>query len=349
MGLKLGASIGTNSSNSEIDINSTEDLSTNKVGTGKQTSNATTVNSGSTNTGKSSTVNSGSMNSSLTGPSSSVTENSGRIDTSQVMLSTQAVDHIVQQMLSSTQGLAAVSSGQKGAGGYNSTATAQLTNDLVAKVAGEVAVRGAKTVNTIGKSSSTTSNSGQANYQHIGGSSVVNDVAQVVGGSTSSTASDASNEILEAVTGTKKSVTEQDSTQKSKEAKGSAGWIICTELMAQNKLNRRFYFSGLQVFNSYKDEYKRGYYIWGVPTVHYIRKHPDSLYTKMWVSISNARIEYLAAQYGNRKARKTIYGFLMTHILYGVCVVLAKTIARNYTITSPDDPRINSEGAVNVN
>lgn len=54
-------------------------------------------------------------------------------------ISKEGVDGLIQQILSSTQGLAAVSSGQKAAGLYNSSANSMLTNDLLSQTTGKVA------------------------------------------------------------------------------------------------------------------------------------------------------------------------------------------------------------------
>jgi hypothetical protein len=53
-------------------------------------------------------------------------------------VSSEGVNALVQQILGGTQGLAAVSSGQKNSGLYNSSTNQLLTNDLVSRTAGEV-------------------------------------------------------------------------------------------------------------------------------------------------------------------------------------------------------------------
>lgn len=54
-------------------------------------------------------------------------------------LTKEGAQAYIQQILESTQGLAAVSSGQKSAGLYNSTVNTQLTNDLLSRVSAAVA------------------------------------------------------------------------------------------------------------------------------------------------------------------------------------------------------------------
>lgn len=68
--------------------------------------------------------------------------------TTQTALSPEAIQHLLNQILGGTQGLATVTSGQKSAGLYNSSVNTLLTNDLLTKAAGEVAVKGAPTTTT---------------------------------------------------------------------------------------------------------------------------------------------------------------------------------------------------------
>lgn len=64
---------------------------------------------------------------------------------------------LISQMLSGTAGLAAVSGAQKAAGLYNSSTNQLLTNDLLARTAGQVAALGAtKTTTSNGTNSSNT-------------------------------------------------------------------------------------------------------------------------------------------------------------------------------------------------
>lgn len=67
---------------------------------------------------------------------------------------------LIQDILSSSNGLAAVSSGQKSAGLYNSSTNQQLTNDLIDRASASVARDTAKTVET-----STTTTSGGKTVQ----------------------------------------------------------------------------------------------------------------------------------------------------------------------------------------
>lgn len=68
--------------------------------------------------------------------------------TSQSNISDAGVNQILQQILSGTNGLAAISSGQKSAGAYNSSTNQMLTNDLLSRTAGEVAKLKAGTTTT---------------------------------------------------------------------------------------------------------------------------------------------------------------------------------------------------------
>jgi hypothetical protein len=107
-----------------------------------------------------------------------------------------------------------------------------------------------------------------------------------------------------------------------------AAWIICTELNRQGRLPTRWYVYGAREFLSYDERGKQGYYIWAIPSVKHLRKHPNSFYSKLMEIVFNARAEYLAAKAGCRGARKTVLGFLTTHVLYVFCWTLSRTIAR---------------------
>lgn len=119
-----------------------------------------------------------------------------------------------------------------------------------------------------------------------------------------------------------------DSQTTQQKTKGALQWIICTELYRQGRLQSKFYKYGARVFANYTDRTKQGYYIWAVPAVKHLRSHPDSKLSKLMEIVFNARAEYLAAKAGCKSANKTVLGFLTTHILFVVCVVLSRTIAR---------------------
>jgi hypothetical protein len=339
-----------------------------RTDTGKNTTNTTnnntTVNSGSTNTSgtaasTNSVENSGSTNTTNIGGSYSTTYNSGRTDSVQTILSQEAVDHLTRGILESTQGLAAVSSGQKMNGLYDSTANTLLTNDLLSRTAGEVAVRGAKTVTTIGASHSSTFNSGSTNTEKIGGSRTTQNIGatsgfQNIGGNTS-TSSGTSSSIVDTLLNvgessstnaskTKGTVNSVDTAEtltsgsKVKEGEssqttkgGKAGWIVCGELYKQNRMPREFYLPGLRAFNQYNGTIKKGYYYWAVPAVAHLKAHPQSKRSRFLDVMLNARAEYLAAEAGVIHARKTKLGWISKQLVWG-CWLLGKTVARNYKV-----------------
>lgn len=343
---------GTNTSNTAASTNTTDTTGTN-----------TTVNSGSTN----STVNSGSTNTSntaatqnvtTTGPSTSTTNStthtSDQINTSQLLLSQAAVDHIVQGILEGSSGLAAVSGGQKAAGAYNTSTNSLLTNDLLSRTAGEVAARSAVTKTVIGGTTSTTSgtttNSGSTTTQNIG---AVN-TTQVLGGSTSTTdiggststnTSDSNATTNIGATSTTQTakgtsaediLTDQASTSSSDTSSTKesvkVGWILCTELQKQGRMPKRFYIYGSAVFANYSPAAKRGYYIWAIPALTHLRAHPFSFRSKLMCKLLNARAEYLAAEAGCKSASRTVLGWMSKQLYYG-CLLLGYTVARNSTDT----------------
>jgi hypothetical protein len=76
-------------------------------------------------------------------------------------ISSEGMNALLQQILGGTQGLAAVSSGQKSAGMYNSTTNQQLTNDLITQAAAKVAAQQAGTTTTTTKSEGSSGKSSQ--------------------------------------------------------------------------------------------------------------------------------------------------------------------------------------------
>jgi hypothetical protein len=108
----------------------------------------------------------------------------------------------------------------------------------------------------------------------------------------------------------------------------AAAWIVCTELHKQGKMPTRYYKYGARVFANYKESDKAGYYIWAIPCVKHLRKHPDSLFSKFLAAVFNSRAQYIAAVGGCKEAKKTITGMLITKSTYILCCTLARTIVR---------------------
>jgi len=73
----------------------------------------------------------------------------GSTTTKQTKLSQDAINALLQNILGGVQGLSAVTSGQKKSGMYNSTVNELLSNDLLTRAAGQVAVASAPTVTTV--------------------------------------------------------------------------------------------------------------------------------------------------------------------------------------------------------
>jgi hypothetical protein len=105
-------------------------------------------------------------------------------------------------------------------------------------------------------------------------------------------------------------------------AAGAGGWIICTELVRQKKMPMRHYIAGAPVFAAYPEIGKRGYYIWAIPTVRHLRRHPDSWFSKTVGAVFRWRAEDIAARRGIRGARRLWRGRAVTAILYPICKVL---------------------------
>lgn len=115
----------------------------------------------------------------------------------------------------------------------------------------------------------------------------------------------------------------------------AVNWIICTELVVQWRMNRNWHVIGSQVFNSYPEVVKQGYYLWAIPAVHHLRRSPYSSISITLCTIFNWRLENIAACAGKRSARKLIRGALVTMTLYPICYILGTAMKllgkeRNY-------------------
>jgi hypothetical protein len=88
---------------------------------------------------------------------------SGGYGYEQTILSDVAVNRLLQQIMESNQGLSAVAQGQKSAGLYNTTTMGSMIKELMARAAGEVAVKGAKTEKVTPVSTQTSFNSSSPN------------------------------------------------------------------------------------------------------------------------------------------------------------------------------------------
>jgi hypothetical protein len=78
----------------------------------------------------------------FTGKKTSVTT-SGGSSSEQTIVSEEGIKNLIRSLMEGTSGLAAVSSGQKAPGMYNSTTRQLMTNDLLARVGGQAAERSA--------------------------------------------------------------------------------------------------------------------------------------------------------------------------------------------------------------
>lgn len=75
--------------------------------------------------------------------------------TSKKNISQEGIDKIIYDIMSSDSGLAALSSGENGSGGFNSSTKGLMAQDLMVKLAGEIANITAETSTTTNSSTST--------------------------------------------------------------------------------------------------------------------------------------------------------------------------------------------------
>lgn len=164
------------------------------------TAGSTNVNSGSVNTNSGYTtkgaasVNTGVQTSNSITNTNSNTKIGGRTDvsTTKSVISKEAMDAMLQSMLSKVDGLASVSQGVRAGGGYGGSTNTLLSNDLLTRAAAAVAeaTRETVTTNVVGDSYNSTSGSSSTmgttnSINNIGEtSSVVGPSTQTIGGST---------------------------------------------------------------------------------------------------------------------------------------------------------------------
>lgn len=106
----------------------------------------------------------------------------------------------------------------------------------------------------------------------------------------------------------------------------ATGWIICTELVRQNRMPRRYYVPGLRVFNSYRIDLLDGYYVWARPCVSLLKRKPVCIRSRLLCWIFNARAEYLAARAGINGARDLVTGQIISAVVYGFCYTLGQSL-----------------------
>lgn len=104
----------------------------------------------------------------------------------------------------------------------------------------------------------------------------------------------------------------------------STGWIVCTELVRQGRMPRKYYVPGLRVFQSYRLDLLDGYYIWARPTVALLQEKPYCLRSRFVSWLFNHRAEYLASRSGVAGAVDSFVGASISAAVYGFCYVLGQ-------------------------
>lgn len=89
----------------------------------------------------------------LTGSFGTNSSSESGTQTTQKVLSQEGIDKIIYDIMSSDQGLAALANAENASGGYRSSSKTLLAQDLIAKIAGEIANVTAPEVVTSNKSS----------------------------------------------------------------------------------------------------------------------------------------------------------------------------------------------------
>lgn len=117
----------------------------------------------------------------------------------------------------------------------------------------------------------------------------------------------------------------------------AAAWIVCTELVHQGRMPRRYWAAGTRRFAAYSEWGKRGYYVWAVPAVLHLRQHPDSLLSKALATTFNWRAEHIAAKAGVAGARRLWRGAAVAGGLALLCGVLGFAKPRDWSVVYRDE------------
>lgn len=270
-----------------------------------------------------------------------VTTTSGREDVQQLMITQEGMNNMIRTILEGSQGLAAVTSGERVSGIYNSTVNQMMTDDLITRAAGFVAEKSAPLVTKIGGTTTTTEvggttsttveNLGQARSavftgertETTGPRTQTRDKAPTV---TSNT------EVVGPRTLDETRVMGPSSNSTSKESDGLLDWIICTELHRQKRLGERQFVVGSRKFAEYDEKIKRGYYVWAVPSVHHLRNRPDSIYSRFLATWFRARATHILKLKGYKvfKHERSVLNPIAYYATHAFCWLLSRTIATEY-------------------
>ncbi len=101
-----------------------------------------------------------------------------------------------------------------------------------------------------------------------------------------------------------------------------AATVICTELRRQGRMPKRYYVAAARADAKIPQIVRNGYYVWAIPSVHHLRRKPNSLYSRILEKTFNWRAEDLAARAGVKGARKLWRGRAVTAALALPCLAL---------------------------
>src|SRR5882672_3555574 len=100
-------------------------------------------------------------------------------------------------------------------------------------------------------------------------------------------------------------------------AEEATGWIVCTELKKQGRMQSHIYRAGTRAFLQYPKGDRIGYYIWAKPLTKHLQQYPESWLSKVTEFVMNRRAEQLAGE-------RSLAGFFCKHVLFILCWSLAK-------------------------
>lgn len=94
------------------------------------------------------------------------------------------------------------------------------------------------------------------------------------------------------------------------------GWVVCTELKLQGKLDEKLYRYGMIKFSKYNYWGIQGYLVWGSPVAKWIKQYPDGKITAIFAWLFTKRAQNIAYHTGYKKAKWTIAGMLASFAVW---------------------------------
>jgi hypothetical protein len=298
------------------------------VGVGSQSGNQSSTTTGST-TGNTTNSVSGSSANVTSGASTSATTNTydpkaqtamdSALSSNQYSKSAAisdaegAADYSMQQVLQA--GMPGLSSQDKAAGGYNSTTTAQLDNDLSAKASAAGQSVLLQNITNYANANSNNINATTGAVSATKATSTANTTSGTNSTSTSGTQIGTS-------ASTSASGTSGNSQQTGMGASGST--VICTQMLMDGRISKKIYDADNRyVRNHFSLTTANGYRVWAVPFVRLMRRNKVAYAVGAYIGVRWSL--HCAASYTPQGLRN-ITGWLFCTVVAPICYLIGRVV-----------------------